>query len=363
MTPCKFVSPQCRNLRVGPWVMCSCHLQVVCCHHRFGTALQHTVSKSSAPQRKLPLSRPAKASRGELWQTKEPEWITEVDLHPDFPRAHWQEGIEIKSALAFPIISSNEVIAVIEFFSETVEQPDSELLLTLRAIGQQLGRVFERRRAEQAMREHAAALEAEIEERIRAEKHRELLLAEVNHRVKNMLAVVTAIAAQTARNSTTIEGFSKSFLSRLYALNGAHSLLTEANWRAVSLGDLAEAILSPYRSSEQLQVTGDPVMLPPKAALSVGLVFHELVTNAVKYGALSSPQGKVMLEWEFNDGFQPSVNLRWIELGIGPLVPPTRKGFGSVMIQASIQHDLKGKVAVSYGDDGLRYDVAFPLKQ
>ena len=306
---------------------------------------------------------PGEGLPGRVWKSREPEWIADVSAHPDFPRAHWPGGIEIKSALGFPIISSESVIAVIEFFSQTVVPPDSELLLTLRAIGEQVGRVFERRRAEQALREHASALEAQIGERIRAEEHQKLLLAEVNHRVKNVLAVVTAIAAQTAGNSTSVENFTQSFLARLQALNGAHSLLTRQSWQAVSLAELADAILSAYRSRDQLHVRGGPVLLPPKAVVSVALVLQELVTNATKYGALSVPNGKVLLEWESNLQSEPWVHLRWEETGIGQTAPPTRMGFGSAMIRASVQHDLKGKVNIAYGDDGLRYDFEFPLSR
>ena len=304
---------------------------------------------------------PGEGLPGRVWASREPEWIADVNADPNFTRARWPGGIEIKSALGFPIISYDLVIAVIEFFSDRVVPRDSELLLTLRAIGQQVGRVFERRRAEQALREHASALEVEIAQRIRAEEHQKLLLAEVNHRVKNMLAVVTAIAAQTARNSTSIESFSQSFLARLNALNGAHSLLTTQSWRTVSLADLADMVLAPYSSPNQLCVEGELVMLPPKAVVSVSLFLHELVTNASKYGALSVPTGKVSLNWESGGRSPPSVRLIWEETGIGPVAAPTRIGFGTAMIRAIVQHDLKGRVHIKYGNDGLRYDLEFPL--
>lgn len=320
----------------------------------FGKFRAATEGTSLAPGEGLP---------GRVWESREPEWFADVTAHHNFPRAHWPGGIEIKSALGFPIISSDLVIAVIEFFSDTAVPADPDLVLTLRAIGQQVGRVFERRRAEQALREHASALEAEVTERIRAEEHQKLLLAELNHRVKNMFAVVAAIAAQTARNSTSIESFSESFLARLQALNGAHSLLTTQSWQAVSLADLADAVLSPYRSHDQLSVRGGPpVMLPPKGVVSVGLVLHELVTNAAKYGALSVPTGNVSLRWESNARSEPWVRLVWEETGVGPVAPPSRVGFGSAMIRASVQHDLNGKVNISYGNDGLCYEIAFSLK-
>ena len=305
---------------------------------------------------------PGEGLPGRVWETREPEWIADVNIHRDFPRARWPGGVEIQSALGFPIISSDEVIAVVEFFSETVVRPDLEVLETLRAIGQQIGRVFERRRAEQRLREHAAALETEIEERVRAEEHRELLLAEVNHRVKNMLAVVTGIAAQTARSSRTIESFVQSFLARLRALDGAHSLVMMQSWRTVSMSDLAEAILSPYLCNDQFVTRGGLVMLPPKAVVSVGMVLHELVTNAAKYGALSVSSGKVALEWSCDTRSPSWVHLHWEESGIGPVAAPTRTGFGTAMIRASIRHDLKGEVNITFGNDGLRYDFSFPLR-
>ena len=289
-------------------------------------------------------------------------WVADVEADLNFPRARGPGGLEIKSAIGFPVISSDQVIAVVEFFSDAVVPPDDELLLTLRAIGQQVGRVFERRHAEQALREHAASLETQIAERIRAEEHQKLLLAEVNHRVKNMLAVVAAVAEQTARNSADVKSFSQSFLSRLHALSDAHSLLTTQSWRAVPLADLAEAILSPYRGHGRLQVSGPSVMLPPKAVLSVGMVLHELVTNAVKYGALSNPAGQVSLRWEAETRSEPRVRLLWEETGIGPVAPPERIGFGTVMIRASIHHELKGTVSIGYGEEGLRYDIEFPVK-
>jgi len=303
---------------------------------------------------------PGEGLPGRVWESREPEWIANVNAHPDFPRAKWPGGIEIKSALAVPIISSDQAIAIIEFFSEQVVPPDPEILLTLRAIGQQVGRVIERRRAEEALREHASMLESEIAERIRAEQHQKFLLAEVNHRVKNMLAVVNAIAMQTARNSTSMENFGHRFLARLNALSEAHSLLTAQSWQAVPLSDLVEAVLSPYQSSDQLSIEGDLVMLPPKAIVSVGLVLHELVTNAVKYGALSVPVGRVSLKWTLSAGSQSFVRLVWQESGVGAVAPPSREGFGSAMIQACVKHDLKGRVSVEYGGDGIRYEFEFP---
>ncbi|HEU00323.1 MAG TPA: PAS domain S-box protein [Aurantimonas coralicida] len=303
---------------------------------------------------------PGEGLPGRVWSGREPEWIADVASDQNFPRAKWPKGIEVKSALGFPIMSEDRVIAVIEFFSEAAVEPDLDLLLTLRAIGQQVGRVFERRHAEEALRVHATSLEIEIDERKRAQAHQKLLLAEVDHRVKNMLAVVTAIASQTARNSDTIDTFSQNFLARLHALSGAHSLLTERNWKATSLSDLVEKALSPYLMLDsQLDIGGPVVWLQPKAALSVSMVMHELLTNAAKYGALSVPSGRLSIQWATEADGQ--TRIRWCEIGVGPVSPPSRRGFGSAMINASVRHELKGQVAVKYGPDGVEVDLVIPM--
>jgi len=175
-----------------------------------------------------------------------------------------------------------------------------------------------------------------------------------------MLAVVTAIASQTARNSDTIDTFSQNFLARLHALSGAHSLLTERNWKATSLSDLVEKVLSPYLMLDsQLDIGGPLVWLQPKAALSVSMVMHELLTNAAKYGALSAPSGRLSIQWTTEANGE--TRIRWCEIGVGPVSPPSRRGFGSAMINASVRHELKGQVAVKYGPDGVEVDLVIPM--
>ena len=301
---------------------------------------------------------------GLVWASRQPQWIADVTRDPTFLRGRAPGGVDVRAALGFPIVAQDEVIAVVEFFSEAVVQPDPDLLKTLRAIGEQVGRVFERRRAEDALKQHALSLEVEVEERKKAEAQQSLLVAEVNHRVKNMLSVVTAIASQTGKHSPSIEAFRHAFSQRLNALSGAHTLITLRNWEATSLLDLADQVLSPFRTTpERLQLHGPLVLIPPKAVLSVSMGLHELVTNALKYGGLSKPSGQVLLEWMVQEGPGRTVKMHWRESGVGPTSPPTRSGFGSKMIQASVQHDLGGSVDTIYGSDGIQYDFQFPLNQ
>jgi PAS domain S-box-containing protein len=203
----------------------------------------------------------------------------------------------------------------------------------------------------------------DISERKQAEEHQKFLLAELSHRVKNMLAVVTGIASQTARNSNSVAAFTDAFFARLQALGRAHSLLAEGNWRTTPLDKLVEEILSPYAAagSAQIAVGGPPVALMPKPALAIGMILHELVTNAAKYGALAAPSGKLSLDWTYAAGPPATVHLRWRETGVGPVSPPVRPGFGSTMIQASARHELGGEARVAYGADGIGFDLTFPL--
>lgn len=205
----------------------------------------------------------------------------------------------------------------------------------------------------------------DISERKRSEEHQSLLLAELNHRVKNMLTVVVGIASQTARNTKSVAAFTESFFARIQALGRAHSLLVDGNWRTTPLNKLITEILSPYATpgSSQVDVTGPAVDLAPKSALAVGMVVHELVTNAAKYGALSIPNGKLAVRYELKAGPEASVHIRWQESGVGPISPPIEPGFGTTMIEASVRQELGGKLEVVYGPDGIEYDLMISLRR
>jgi two-component sensor histidine kinase len=282
---------------------------------------------------------------GRVWETGEAIWVSDIYSDKNLPRANLMASAEVKSALGFPIKNAGSVIAVVEFFTPIESEPNRDLLLTLRTIGDQVGRVFERRLSE-----------AELK---RQTEHQQLLLGELNHRVKNMLAVVSGIASQTARNSDSIEGFTKNFLERIDALSRAHSLLTAQNWQATSLQTIAEQVFAPYRdSSAKFNVSGAVVNLMPKEALSVSLVLHEMVTNAAKHGALAKAAGSISVNWYLDQESQ--VRLTWSESGVGALAPPTKTGFGTKLINATIKHELQGELGAQYGSDGIFYDFRWP---
>lgn len=208
--------------------------------------------------------------------------------------------------------------------------------------------------------------EREIESRAMSEERRKLLLDELNHRVKNTLATVQSIAAQSLRNAPDLESGRKDFTARLMALSEAHNLLTRDDWRGASLADLAANELEPYGGDgrpQRVTILGEPVWLRPNTAVALGMAFHELATNAAKYGALSGTRGQVRVSWVVSrtEAGPDRVSITWREAG-GPTVrPPARQGFGSRLIVAGLAHQLKGDVRLEYEPDGVRCHIAFNL--
>lgn len=203
----------------------------------------------------------------------------------------------------------------------------------------------------------------DVTERRLAQAHQRLLLDELNHRVKNTLATVQAIASQTARGAASVEAFSLDFQARLKAMARTHDALTRRSWTGAELRDLLEQELRPYGFA-RVALDGEAVELTPRMALTLGMVFHELATNAAKHGALSVPQGRVDVAWSATrppDGAPAFLRLTWRESD-GPTVPPrTRRGFGSRLIEGSVASELSGKVTLDLPPQGLSCELVVPL--
>ena len=197
----------------------------------------------------------------------------------------------------------------------------------------------------------------DVSERRRAEETQKLLIGELNHRVKNTLASVQAIATQTLRHAAEPAEFAPTFIGRIHALARAHSLLSSATWQGASLRELVNGQLQLGTIDEsRLTVDGPDVDLPPEMALHLALVIHELATNANKYGALSTSEGRLSFTWQ---GTAEGLMLEWAEQG-GPAVePPSRRGFGTALIQRSIQAE-GGTAEPAYLPDGLRWHFTLP---
>jgi PAS domain S-box-containing protein len=196
-----------------------------------------------------------------------------------------------------------------------------------------------------------------------SEEHQKLLLREMNHRVKNTLATVISIAHQTAASTPTLEGFLEGFYARIHAFSGAHDLLMQNAWTSVRLDEVISRTLAHYmqNGSERVQVAGPTVLLPHDPSVALNLVFHELATNAAKYGALSTPGGRVSVLWSVEtSGGAGILDLRWGESG-GPVVEAEqRRGFGSRLIKRTL-HALGGKAEVNFAPTGFDCWIALPL--
>jgi PAS domain S-box-containing protein len=205
----------------------------------------------------------------------------------------------------------------------------------------------------------------DITGRKRAEEHQQVLLAELSHRVKNTLASVRAIAAQTLRTAPSVEVFKRAFEGRLKALALAHGVLTQSGWSEAELGELIRQTVLPYVTmrADSVRLSGPPTYLPPRQVVTMMLVMHELAVNAAKYGALSRDGGQVTIDWAIDrPGSERILFLRWSESG-GPSVrPPERTGFGTTLIERSIAHELDGYAALDYRPAGLVCELRFPLR-
>jgi len=202
----------------------------------------------------------------------------------------------------------------------------------------------------------------DITERKAGEEHLRLLMRELTHRTKNLLAVIQALARQTSRNAGSLESFLEEFSARLQALSRSHDLLVQEEWHSAGLLDLVRSQLGHYidRDRSQITIEGPPVHLKPEAAQSLGLALHELAVNAAKYGALSTPKGRVDVLWEPNGEAGNGIVIRWMERD-GPKVEwPKKHGFGTMAIQRNLSRSLEADVDLNFAETGVCCTISVP---
>ena len=203
----------------------------------------------------------------------------------------------------------------------------------------------------------------DITERKAGEQRQKLLIDELNHRVKNTLATVQSLASQTARGALTPEAFREGFEGRLIALSKAHDQLTRHHWESAGLREIVSASIAPYAGAgpERIVLRGEDIVLRPRAVLTLAMAFHELTTNAAKYGALSLPGGRIEIRWQVAGGAAPMLRIDWVEQK-GPVVSePQRRGFGSKLIEGSIAAELGGSARLAFERSGVRCEIVIPL--
>jgi two-component sensor histidine kinase/PAS domain-containing protein len=197
----------------------------------------------------------------------------------------------------------------------------------------------------------------DLTERKEVEDLQRLLINELNHRVKNTLATIQAVTAQTLRTASDLPSARQALSNRIRSMAQAHDLLTLRAWSGASLTDVVMRALDAF-APVQLKISGPAIDVSPKHALALSLALHELATNASKYGALSSPEGRVSVQWDVRG---KTLRLDWEESGGPPVVPPVRKGFGSRLLEELLVHDLGGETRMNYLPPGLQCRISAQL--
>ena len=205
----------------------------------------------------------------------------------------------------------------------------------------------------------------DITERKRAEERQKLLVAELDHRVKNILAQVAVVAKSTRQGSRSIGEFLQSLDGRIRSMATAHDLLSESHWQGVELGALVRSQLAPYATDANITVSGTDAMLAATEIQAVAMVLHELVTNAAKHGALSAVDGRVSVSWDRrpNGDARENLVLVWREAGGPPVPANVPSGYGTTLIRNLVPHELGGTVDVEFPPDGVNCRIEIPLSR
>ena len=209
----------------------------------------------------------------------------------------------------------------------------------------------------------ASKIARDITAKRRHEERRQLLVNELNHRVKNTLATVQSLAAQSFRGEAHSPAF-RQFESRLIALSRAHDALTREDWEGIQLDELIAETIAPIcvRPEQRVQVSGPVLRLRPKLALALSMAFHELGTNAAKYGAFSNDTGRIEIHWQVLGGDpERRLHLRWEETGGPPVQPPSQRGFGSRLLERALRREFDAQVILSFAASGLVCEITVPL--
>jgi two-component sensor histidine kinase len=223
------------------------------------------------------------------------------------------------------------------------------------------GRVYQRDTEGKPLIMMGASID--VSESKQSAEHTRLLLRELNHRVKNTLAMIQSVARQTIRQNPDPKTFIDAFSGRLRTISDAHVLLADRDWSGVHLYEVIASQLGPkfLTKPDRAEVRGEDIALPADHALGLGLILHELTTNAHRYGAWSTQQGIVRIEWNIKDAPERGLALRWQEIGGPKVKPPEEYGLGAKLIERSLAKVLDSKVALNFDRDGVVTDVWLPL--
>jgi two-component sensor histidine kinase len=208
----------------------------------------------------------------------------------------------------------------------------------------------------------------DVSERKQSESHLRILLLELAHRSKNLLAVIQGISNQTAQSSASIEEFSRRFSGRLMSLSRAHDILSDQNWRGAGMRELirTQVLLFAGKAADNIDYNGDAVYLRPNAAQHVGLALYELTANALKYGALSNDAGRVKIRWVFSttrESTPARFTLNWQEKHGPPVIAPRGRHFGRILLEEVVPLSVQGTAALEFGAGGVHYKLTMPASE
>lgn len=201
-----------------------------------------------------------------------------------------------------------------------------------------------------------AGISLDITARKEAEEHRKLLARELNHRVKNSLATAQSVFAQSIKSASSLEEAKVIAYGRMQALSMAQDLLTQEGWSSASLRDVVETSVAPFNGGN-IRIAGPRVMLGAKAVSALSLALYELSTNASKYGALTSDQGSVAIHWEIETTPKPTLRFHWSEMGGPPVTPPTKRGFGTRIVENTVAAEFGGHAQIHFAPSGINYEI------
>jgi len=209
----------------------------------------------------------------------------------------------------------------------------------------------------------SSSIVRDITERKRAEAREKMLMAELDHRVKNVLARVDMVAMSSRNGSSSIAEFTRSLKGRIQSMAAAHSLLSQKGWHGVGLEALVRNQLAPYAAAANITVCGTELMLTAAPIQAMGMVLHELVTNAAKYGALSVPTGRVTVGWDRKpNGHAAKLVFTWREFGGPTTAAEPKSGYGNRLIRELVPHELGGTVDLQFATTGVSCKIEFPLR-
>jgi two-component sensor histidine kinase/integral membrane sensor domain MASE1 len=279
---------------------------------------------------------------GRIWEEGGPVWIPNVSEEQNLPRKEVLLKYDLHAGFGFPVYSEGRLQAVLEFFSTATQPPDEQLLHIVQSIGQQLGRVLERQRADEQQK---------------------MLLKELNHRVGNTLAVIQSMFRRSAQHARSMQDLEGAFSGRLMNLSTVYKHLSESEWQTASVPDLVRAAVEPYCAPDykDCDFEGPDLRISASMALSLIMILHELATNAAKHGAFAQRAGNVRVTWNEAGPERKELQLTWQEFGVATNIRAGGTGYGFALIDATTK-SLGARVERRLLGEGILVDLAIPLR-